>query len=92
VPSVPLDCRANAHRVRALLDESCIVTVQDAFIAEDAADASPHDLSSQRAFPMALVDELLERLQPFRLLVKLPCIHGTKHDSQTEFARWQRTE
>ena len=46
----------------ALLDEARVVDDEHAFRAKDAADTPPHVFLNQRVFPVALVDELLERL------------------------------
>jgi hypothetical protein len=53
----------HARRVLALLHEARAVDDEHAFYAEDAANAPPHVGLDQRVLPVALVDELLERLE-----------------------------
>jgi hypothetical protein len=48
--------------VLALLDEGRVVDDQHAFGAKHVADTPPHVFLNQRVLPVALVDELLERL------------------------------
>ena len=52
----------HAHRVLALLNEAGVIDDQRAGVAKRAADPLPHRFPDDLVFPVALVDELLKRL------------------------------